>query len=137
MFKTLDDFQGASGVMMYAPRLDINHPLDHGENGAAFDFNGCTYFQYEDPDDGYRSYAGMLLACGELRNVSFNRINERVICRMTGGEGEVLEFLSLENNLKPIFRIGTDYSDSYYPLFTCHYLPENLSANMGKTDADN
>ena len=38
---------------------------------------------------------------------------------------------------KTILEIGTDYTDSYYPLAICHYHPENMAINQQQSNVTN
>lgn len=98
-----------------------------------FRLDNVTYLAAEDPDDGYRSM------CEELAIVEeeprFKVPDIQVFCDMKpNGRFEDNEILVIRdaNNGKVVLEIGTDYYDSYYPVFVCEYHPENLSCNEGK-----
>ena len=38
---------------------------------------------------------------------------------------------------KTILEIGTDYTDSYYPMAICHYYPENMAINQQQSNVTN
>lgn len=75
----------------------------------------------EDPDDGYRSYFGCLLIAGESHTFS-----RAPIARVTIIELDEPRFkgwaLRDTTDSHEWLRVGTDFTDDYYPLFTFDYI---------------
>lgn len=103
-------------------------------DGVVLQIDGKNYVVYEDPDDSYRSY-GRMHETDEAPKVVF--LAEPVYARNKSERGtdenmwlidwELLELRNVEGEL--VLEIGTDHSDTYYPLAIFHWYPENLSVN--------
>lgn len=90
-----------------------------------------------DPDDGFRSYGNLYIP----RNISVNDIKNRfpaqdVIITLHDNkrcdDSYKKQFYTIINAKtgKLILKIGTDYTDDYYPVAICHYYPENMTINQ-------
>ena len=95
-----------------------------------------TVYAFEiDPDDGYRSYGDLYIPEHISANNIKNRFPEQdVIIALynredTDGGKQFYSILNAETG-KTILEIGTDYTDSFYPMAICHYHPENMSINQ-------
>lgn len=97
--------------------------------------DGVRYGAYEDPDDGYRSYG----AFGEIDGdemIDKNRCfvttfePQQMVC-VTDKVGSV-ETLSLYDCTtgKLVVRVGTDYTEDYYPVAIFEYNPQNMAVNL-------
>ena len=98
-----------------------------------FCIDGVTYVARENPDDGYRSYMEELEISGEPCRNTFPA--EEVFCeREYESSGESKDILLIKNihTTEEILRVGTDYTDSYYPYCVMEYHPENLKCNMDR-----
>ncbi len=101
--------------------------------------DGVVYAFECDPDDGYRSYGNLYIP----ENISENNIKNRfpaqdVIITQhhrehTDGNKHFYSITNAETG-KTILEIGTDYTDSYYPVAICHYYPENMAINQQATN---
>lgn len=99
--------------------------------------DGKNYGFYVDPNDGYRSYGCMHETSVEpttifppqpviARNISEDTEDE-------DGYPRVYHMLKLLNeDLETILKIGTDHSDSYYPMAIFRWNPERLPINKNK-----
>ena len=85
-----------------------------------------TVYAFEiDPDDGYRSYGNLYIP----ENISVNDIKNRFLAQdviITQHHREHTDgnkhFYSITDAVtgKVILEIGTDYTESYYPMAICH-----------------
>lgn len=124
------------------PMMNVRHPFDSEANGVLFALDDTTYIIFEDPSDGYRSYAGPVLSfkgspCEIGAGSNYPQyLREPVLCRHVtkrgefDGECDLLEVLS-RNTGKAVFTIGTLNVDDYYPSFFCEWSPGGLTANGG------
>lgn len=114
--------------------------VDYVARGKIFDgiairfcIDGVTYVARENPDDGYRSYMEELEISGEPCRNTFPA--ENVFCeKEPESSGESKDILVIENinTRKEILRVGTDYTEDYYPYCVMEYHPENLQCNMDR-----
>ena len=95
-----------------------------------------------DHDDGWRSYGEIYIP----EKISVHDIKNRfpaqeVIIMQHHGRhiDENKQFYSIIDVVsgKTILEIGTDYTDSYYPLAICHYYPENMAINQQQSNVTN
>ena len=93
-------------------------------------------------DDGWRSYGEIYIP----EKISVHDIKNRfpaqeVIIMQHHGRhiDENKQFYSIIDVVsgKTILEIGTDYTDSYYPLAICHYYPENMAINQQQSNVTN
>lgn len=101
---------------------------------------------YYDPQDGYRSTSGFFVTDDCPENIRWTRIppQESILIRNTYEEGpdydengmfipescyDGIEVLSRLTG-RVIVSVGTDYSDSYYPVGNMTIYPENLDMNV-------
>jgi hypothetical protein len=125
--------------ILMAIRTDVNHPFDSAASGVCVDFDHLTVFAFEDPSDGYRSCCSEPLICSApMYSFGCNPdyIRAPVLIREWskteyGGKADGIEVIDRRNG-KTVFLLGTNYSDEYYPSFTCDWRPENLADNEGK-----
>lgn len=128
-------------------------------------FSGIDSFQYEDKygtthegyyiiidnvvytfeidrDDGYRSYGYIYIP----EKISVHDIKNRFLAQDVvitphniEHTDENKQFYSISNaeTGKTILEIGTEYTDSWYPMAICHYYPENMSINQQPSNAPN
>ena len=97
--------------------------------------DNIVYAFEHDPDDGYRSYGNLYIP----ENISVNNIKNRfpaqdVIITQhhrehTDGSKHFYSIVDVITG-KVILEIGTDYTDSFYPMAICHYYPENMAINQ-------
>jgi hypothetical protein len=101
----------------------VNNQLHRDASVCLFRLDGVTYAAMEDPEDGYRSMLkGIVVTEQPLLN-KFPPVP--VMATFTDAdEDSILTFYSLETS-RVLFRIGTDYTDSYYPMFIFEFHPEN------------
>lgn len=99
--------------------------VETGEDSIRFILDGVAYEAVEDPDDGYRSYMGELNITDKRIRFTFSPVE--VLCSMNNDE-EILEIRDT-NNGETILRLGTDYSDSYYPQCVFNWMPEKMACN--------
>lgn len=104
--------------------------VDYAEHGVIFCLDGVTYLAEEDEDDGYRSCMKELsVYSGKCRNTF---PPQDVFCEYSEDEGmDVLAIKDFKTS-KTILKIGTDYTESYYPYFVSEYKPENMSINASE-----
>lgn len=97
-------------------------------NGCVFILDGLAYAAVEDPDDGYRSSLGSIIAVSN--DVVKNRFpGVTVIGQASNSENDLVTFLDI-NSDRPVLEIGTDRSDGYYPCFVANFRPENMLVNV-------
>ena len=90
-----------------------------------FRLSGVMYVALEDPDDGYRSaMAGLFLDTTSVMKNVFAPILV-LVRESTDQNRDTLEILDTRNG-KLIIEIGTDISDTYYPVFVASFNPENI-----------
>ena len=99
-----------------------------------------TVYAFEiDHDDGWRSYGDIYIP----KNISVYDIKNRFLAQEviitlhhrehTDGNKQFYTITDAETG-KTILEIGTDYTESYYPMAICHYYPENMAINQLHTD---
>jgi len=112
------------------------HPSDWGECDGYYIVIDDNVYAFEcDPDDGWCSYGNLYIP----KNIYVSDIKNRfpaqdVIITLRhrehtdGGK----EFYTITDAItgKIILEIGTDYTDSFYPVAICHYYPENMAINQ-------
>lgn len=95
-----------------------------GVDGECFKLDGNVFEAVADPDDGYRSSfdymlpkdpAGLIFFRAPIDSVRIEELFER-----SGLDGWVLRSV-LDGHVW--LRVGTDYSDGYYPCFSFQYSP--------------
>ena len=89
--------------------------------------DGINYEFMEDYDDGYRSYCHDEVISDHEPKFCFDPIPLAVFVINTD-YFEGLSFVDFETN-KEVLKIGTDYSEDYYPCCIFDWTPENLSVN--------
>lgn len=117
-------------IMDITPTTDIKHPFDSDANGIDFSLDGIIYMAFENPDDGYRSYLGALLAFkGEAYSLgwkNYEYVRRKVTCvyrdKSEYGVAELLDIIDVETG-KLWVSVGTDNSDDYYPFFVGRITP--------------
>lgn len=101
--------------------------------------DNSIYAFERDPDDGWRSYGKLYIP----ENISVNDIKNRFPAQdviITLNHREHIDgnkqFYVITDAItgKTILEIGTDYTDSYYPVAICHYYPENMAVNQQLTN---
>ncbi|MBQ0090893.1 MAG: hypothetical protein KBT27_16330, partial [Prevotellaceae bacterium] len=92
-----------------------------------------------DYTDGYRSYGSI------YKDAEGTKVRNRFIPQLVGvintenhDPDECIDYkgvdiINIESG-EIIFRIGTDYNDSYYPIATMEYHPENLPINVERAN---
>lgn len=93
-----------------------------------FTLDGETYMVYCDPSDGYRSYCSDIITCDEKSRFYIPDIDVLCIEKDADRYGNGVDMMKVinVNTGKTIFEIGTDYYDSYYPMYRFDYHPENI-----------
>jgi hypothetical protein len=93
-----------------------------------FILDGVTYEAVENPDDGYRSYMEEIHTTSEICRYIFLQPVD-VLCSMDETEeNDILIFKDVANG-KTILRIGTEYTNDYYPYCVFEWMPENMACN--------
>lgn len=92
-----------------------------------------TVYAFEiDPDDGYRSYGDLSIPDNikkeDIRN-SFQPVRVIISDEPESGKEAIMYAIRDCSNGKVILRIGTDYTDGYYPCAIFDYYPENMVIN--------
>lgn len=109
--------------------------------GHAFTLNGETYVAYLDPDDGWRSYGYLEKADSGLKGFKPKNTFPPVLVEVVYEdienyvEGFLMEAGWIISMVHPktkevILRIGTDYTDAFYPYGVCHWHPENITDDI-------
>lgn len=105
-----------------------------GSNGVMFVLDGTTLALYEDPSDGYRSFAGEVSVTTDKVKNTFTP-QEVEITKQDGynineiADAYTVVFTDVITGAT-VLELGTDYSDEYYPVAVLHWQPENLSCNQ-------
>lgn len=109
----------------------INVWGDRYRFGTVFNMvlDGTTFSVIEDPEDGYRS------AMREIRATDISRVSNmfppvKVMGTMSDDEDEhILNLIDVETG-RVVISVGTEYHDSYYPMFIAEFDPRNMSINQ-------
>lgn len=108
-----------------------------------FCIDGTTYAAYIDHNDGYRSYGRIEPTNAKCQ---FNFEPQKVVITNNTiqqeneyGDYEDAVWLTMEDPIlrKEVLAIGTDYTDSYYPLAIFRYNPMNLYVNVERSIREN
>ncbi len=108
---------------------------DKSEDGILLTIDGENYIAVTDPDDGYRSYGCFYIDKSHAQRVTFPEQDVLVDFHKkdtTDEDGYVVNYNELviyNTNGRLILRVGTDYSDYWYPCAIFEYHPENLPIN--------
>lgn len=123
-----------SGVSM----VSFNDKMtDEYLDGILLTIDGINYIAYTDPNDGWRSY-GCFEETTMKQKFTFPKqvINVEVTKENYADESGWninREFMTFTNdNGDIILKIGTDYTDTWYPMAISEYYPQNLPINIGK-----
>ena len=127
-----------SGIELF----NYQNRYDSERDGYYIIIDNVVYAFEIDPDDGWRSYGYLYIP----ENISVNDIKNRfpaqdVIITQhhrehTDGNKHFYSIINAETG-KTILEIGTDYTDSYYPMAICHYYPENMAINQQHSNVSN
>ena len=129
-----------SGIDPFQYQDEYGHGRTH--DGYYVIIDNVVYAFENDPDDGWRSYGKIYIP----EKISVHDIKNRflaqdVIIMQQHIEHTVenKDFYSIIDVVsgKTILEIGTDYTDSYYPLAICHYYPENMAINQQQSNVTN
>lgn len=96
-----------------------------------------------DHDDGWRSYGEIYIPEKITVHDIKNRFPAQEVIikqyhgKYTGRNNKQFYGIIDVVNGKTILEIGTDYTDSYYPLAICHYYPENMAINQHQSNVTN
>lgn len=102
---------------------------DEDDGGIAFILDGVTYYIGTDPNDGYRSMCTEMIIDNNIK-VDYKFPSQDVIVT-TLDEDDGLYLLILNSTSgATILKVGTNYSDSYYPSAIIEYYPDNLPVNI-------
>ena len=106
-------------------KVEFMNAFDRMEDANAISFvlDEKTYTAVEDPDDGYRSSMDRLFQTDAKLKNTFKPIDVLAV-----NHEELLNFFDI-NNGKLVLSIGTNYDDTYYPVFVAEFIPENMSIN--------
>lgn len=105
----------------------------YGVDNNRFKLEGFVFEAKEDPDDGYRSYLGSIEINPEHQDdkLIFFKKPLAMIEMKWYEQGECPHLPSFEGYQFEEYegshmwlRIGTDYSDDYYPCFMFEYIPK-------------
>lgn len=105
-----------------------------------FQIDGNNYAMALDPDDGYRSYGTIektdftpqYTFPPQQVEIHFFNEEKRVYIEGCGLETYKSRYMIMTDHEKEVLRVGTDYTDYYYPVAIFDYYPENLEINQGK-----
>lgn len=90
-----------------------------------FEYNSQRYLALLNPDDGYRSYLEGLV---KIPGYSKNRLpNLPVKLRVVDNHFNGITF---HFNSAEVLKVGTDYSDDYYPCGVFHWMPQVVAKHM-------
>lgn len=96
-------------------------------NDIIFVLDNIAFIAIENPSDGYRSALdGCKIFTG---TIDAKNIFPPVKVSVTQ-DVEILDFIDIITK-KVVMKIGTDESDTYYPIFLNKWYPENLYLNNG------
>lgn len=112
---------------------------DEDMHGIIVQIDGENYVAYEDPDDGYRSY-GRFHKTDIAPKTIFPRQRVYIFTEEIDTYDEddfpvrlsILRIHRYGYGREIILEIGTDHSDTYYPVAIFHWHPENLPINLSK-----
>ncbi len=148
-----------TGIEKYTePRYDWmtdDEPDEISDNDATwvtFILDGKTIKVSEDPSDGYRSSMKDVQIGGQCNNTFppvkviakfYHDVSEipgddhRNLYGMSNGPCEILCIFDAETESE-VIRVGTDYSEDYYPHFVHEWHPEAMATNrkFGLEDGD-
>lgn len=101
--------------------------IEKGPDYILVELDGKTYRFSEDPDDGYRSYCSAPGICFTPPRYRFQPVPVDITVR----RGKYFVGITAKDpyNGKIIFKIGTDYTEQYYPFCLFSYSPENMEVN--------
>ena len=109
-----------SGIDKYSKESEYGH----FEEGVLVTINDKNYLFLCDPADGYRSY-GIVREVEEKPKFTFPPQP------LIAGYEREFEYLVLINTKgQVVFKVGTDYTDDYYPQAIWEYHPELLPINQ-------
>ena len=93
-----------------------------------FVLDGQTYTAVENVIDDYRGMLGEIFISGHLVQNAWKPVyvTSRLVMDRYGSK--TVEFKYSDND-PPILIVGEDNSDSYYPMFICHFNPTLLPQN--------
>lgn len=120
-----------SGIDKYSKESEYGH----FEEGVLVTINDKNYLFLCDPADGYRSY-GVVREVEEKPKFTFPpqpliASNTRFAIPEESDYEREFEYLVLTNTKgQVVFKIGTDYTDDYYPQAIWEYHPELLPINQ-------
>jgi len=137
-----------TGIEKYTPRRydwetdEPEGPSDDDATWVTFILDGKTFKVSEDPSDGYRSSMKDIKMGGQCNN-SFPPV--QVIAKFfhdfgdiprgphdnydyEQGPCEILVVYDVETRSE-IFRVGTNYSEDFYPTFVHEFHPEAMATN--------
>ena len=95
--------------------------------------DNTVYRFLEDPDDGYRSYMRSILIIPRRLAKLTDTGRVKLICSLQ--DDDILDMVDIVTN-KSVLKVGTDYSDDYYPSCVMSYYPENMT-QIKKTTKQN
>lgn len=122
----LDELEGY--YTLRGVTYNVENPIDRDANGVAFRLNDVVYTVYEDPSDGYRSYASNDIKKNNVANTDYmNDFEIPVIARQREFNGfmrdsDILELVSVLTG-EVIFAVGTANWDDLYPYFVDYWAP--------------
>lgn len=120
----LEDINGS--YILRGIALDKVNPIDSNSNGVSFRLDDTVYTVYENPDDGYRSYAYDGVEVEDLSKSSkkLKDFTIKVIAKQDENpDRDILQLVSVKSG-NIIFEIGTDGSCDYYPNFVYRWSPD-------------
>ncbi len=122
-----------SGVCHY-----VNVSEDTDIEGYVLTIDGQNYCAIYDGYDGYRSY-GRLHPTSKAQTNPFPKQVVSIHTEIVKGRDRDTwydtdyEYITIRNEQgEIILRVGTDFSDAYYPIGHLDYYPQNLPINKGK-----
>ena len=129
-----------SGVCEVFGMVDMYQEI----NGILITIDGKDYIAYHDAYDGYRSY-GVFCDCDDNTNFNFvqkNKFpNQMVYIKFFDEDYIDIDtytnvvkkgIIILNEDYEVILKVGTDYSEAYYPYSIFEYNPQNLPINKSK-----
>lgn len=94
-----------------------------------FILDGITYEAWEDPADGYRSWANIEKSDKTVR-FTFPP-QEVILIDNENNERDYIRMYDAQNG-KLVLKIETDDWDNYYPIARFEYHPENMEVNKNR-----
>lgn len=125
-----------SGIGEYSTKNDDGKDMEV----TVFQIDGNNYAMALDPYDGYRSYGTIektdftpqYTFPPQQVEIHFFNKEKRVYIEGCGSETYKSRYMIMTDHGREVLRVGTDYTDYYYPVAIFEYYPKNLEINQDK-----